>query len=101
MPCWEVNTVTLKFNAKSTDMLMSVLKELKYNPRLATNNKSIYSDIGTFDLEAGKVETESWNSNRVNEVRKKYSEAALMLAAKKNKWVVKKKSANQYVAKKW
>lgn len=101
MPCWEVNTVSLKLVAKNTEMIMEVLDSLDYAPNLSSNKRFIYSRIGTFDLEAGKVETESYNSGRVNEVRKKYSEAALMKAAKKNKWVVKRRSPNQYVAKKW
>jgi recombinational DNA repair protein RecT len=100
MPCWEVNTVTLKFNARNKEMLVQVLKDMQLSPYYRDDG-NIETYIGTFDLKSGEVRTQSYNSQKVNEVRKKYSEAALMVAAKKNKWVVKRRSPNQFVAKKW
>jgi hypothetical protein len=102
MPCWEVNLVSVKFNAANRDLIIETLKRMDLNPNLSNNKLKIFTDIGTFNLDTGEVETESWNVPEVNKFKVEYSKTALMLAAKKNKWIVKKRSGkNQFVAKKW
>lgn len=102
MPCWEVNLVSVKFNAVNTELIIETLERMNLNPNLSNNKLKILTNIGTFNLDTGEVETESWNVSAVNEFKVEYSKTALMKAAKKNKWIVKKRSgANQFVAKKW
>lgn len=99
MPCYQVNTVSLKFKAKNIDLIIDVLKLMNLNP-LHRNDK-ISTNIGTFDLKTGNVTVRQNNIEEVNKFRINYSEAILQKAAKKNKWILKKRSQQEYVAKKW
>jgi hypothetical protein len=101
MVCWEVNTVTLEFKAKNVKMIIQVLNDMRMHPQYNERANIITSNIGTFNLKSGTVETEEWKANAVNDFRVKYSEAILMKAAKAKKWVVKKRANRQFVVKKW
>lgn len=104
MPCYQINTVTLAFKAKNKDLIMEVLKQMDVNPvEISRGNevKKISTTIGTFDLEAGTVETQDWNADRVNQFRVNYSHAVLYKAAAAKKWTVKRRTKRQYVVKKW
>lgn len=101
MPCYEINTVSLEFKAKNIDVIVEVLNEMDLRPLVSSNKKSISTRIGTFNLESGSVEVQSWNAGKVNQFRVKYSEKILKIAATKNKWVVKRTAERKFVAKKW
>lgn len=95
MPCWEVNTISLKFSVKSKDRLIETLKELGYVPE-------VYGDMVRagdmeFDLERGEVEIESRTRayDRANEVKRKYTELAVRDVAKKKRWAFKMMEQNK------
>jgi hypothetical protein len=105
MPCYQVNTVTLEFKAKNSELIIKTLEEMNLRPEhhyvARTQSQWIDTRIGRFNLDTGTVETRDYNADIVNKFRRKYSENVIKVAAKAKKWVVKKRSQNQYVAKKW
>lgn len=103
MVCWEINTVTLEFKAKTPEYMIEVLKEMNLNPCYNERRNYIATKIGNFDLNTGLVETNSYNAKIINDFRVKYAEKILSVAAAKKKWVVKKVDARgrKFEVKKW
>ena len=102
MPCYQMNTVTMEIKAKNADMIIEVLEEMNLRPVPNQWRTRIQTNIGEVDLNTGTFETQNYNSDIVNQFRVEYSKKALKVAAKKNKWVVKKRAGkNKFVAKKW
>jgi hypothetical protein len=92
----------MEIKAKNLSLIMEVLEEMNLSPDYVKPTNQIRTAIGTFDLDTGKADVSAYNADMVNKFRVEYSKKALMVAAKKNKWVVKKRTGkNQFVAKKW
>ena len=97
MPCYQVNLVSVVFQAKHLDLLEAAAK--------AENLK--YQKIGTtirigdmqFDTRSNKIMGRS--QSRINALKRAYSKAVVKKAARKNSWIVQPKGQNQYVAMKY
>lgn len=100
MPCWEVNTVSLDFNAKNLELMIQTLQEMGITVH-SKNTNYINTSIGTFDLRSGKVDVERRYRRTVNDFRVNYSKNVVKAVAKKKKWVLKQRSQKVFVAKKW
>lgn len=100
MPCWEVNTVSLEFNAKNLEMMVKTLQEMGITVYDQNANR-VRTSIGTFDLRSGRVEVERQHRKTVNDFRVNYSKNVVKAVAKKKKWVLKQRAPKVFVAKKW
>lgn len=101
MPCYEINTITLKFKAKYFYIIMLVLEKMNLNPTSTVDKLRIFTDIGEFDLRNGKAIVRKQFADIVNQFRINYSKEILSIAAKKKKWIYKERGKNQFVVKKW
>lgn len=101
MPCWEVNTVSVEFNAKNVDLMLEVLKEMGITAYVSKDQERVETSIGTFNLKTGRVRVEDDDLKKVNDFRVNYSKKVITTVAKKKKWVVKQRSQRVFVAQKW
>lgn len=97
MPCHQINLITLKFTVKSKDRLIKSLKDLGYSVQ-ETEGK-VYACRMEFDLVRETVKSRyRWDfSNKVNEIRRKYSENTLKDLAKRKRWALRQREENKYV----
>lgn len=91
----------MAFKAKNVEVIINVLGKMKLAPKYNEKLQQINTSIGTFDLNTGQAKVRSSYKNLVNDFRVEYSKNILEIAAKKKKWVLKKRATNKYVAKKW
>jgi hypothetical protein len=99
MPCYEVNLVSLELKAENEELVLKVLGAMKLSPMKYGN--SISTNIGTFDLDSQKVDILESQLNTFNRFKKNYAIESIKIAAKKNRWSIKQKTATKYVANKW
>lgn len=99
MPCYEVNLVSIELKQENLELIIKTLKELKLFRYISQENIETY--IGKFDLSTKTANIDSRYLQQFNQFKQQYSKNAIMLAAKKNKWIVKEKSKNKFVANKW
>ena len=98
MPCYIVQTISVKFSAKSIESLTIAIERLNWtqSPLFSNQNDGIVAKTpyGNIQLDFLKEEA-SFSSNlqgSFNEMKRKYSEVVLEKIAKKKRWVLKKKN---------
>jgi len=101
MPCYEVNTISLKWTIKNKDRLLEALKQEGYHYR--DQEDRILAGPFEFDLAGGGViiktsnKTEAFQAFQdLNSIKRKYSEAVLKEIAKKKKWAFKMTELGKY-----
>jgi len=96
MPCYEVRTMSVEFQAKHKDVLEEALKKLPHQVYVDSAGRiHINYDEVIIDVEKGKAEVrEGSGQRRLNELKRTYSEAALEKVAKANMWQKKKSKQN-------
>jgi hypothetical protein len=78
------------FKAKNVDILKKALEALKYNYKFTGNVVCRIGDNIILDLDKETVTTSSWNMDRVNTLKRKYSEIVVEEAAKRHHWAMQK-----------
>lgn len=102
MPCYVVQTQSVEFKASNADLIKQMLATngYKFNHSGSTINVGVaYYETLAIHLDRQEIETTS--QSLANEIKRKYSEHILKIAAKKKQWVLKKKANNKFTAKRW
>ena len=90
MPCYEVQRISVEFHAENKELLMKALKSLGWKHEIRTDGKvSIDYNTIVLDLEKGKAEMESYQQDRLNQLKRAYSQQAIAAACKQNLWMNK------------
>ena len=105
MPCYVVQLQSLEFKAKNRDMVMAMLEANGYSYQVMSNGRvrvsQRFGQAITIDFEKQTITGAKYDTDSINKIRRQYSEHILTVAAKKKKWVLKKKASGKFVAKKW
>jgi len=106
MPCWEVNTVSVEFNAKNVELMLEVLKEMGITAYVSKDKERVETAIGTFNIKTGRVRVEEDDLKKVNSFRVNYSQKVVDIVAKRKKWILKARDRKMnvqraFVAQKW
>lgn len=101
MPCYTINLVTIELKQENIDLILQTLEEMNLNPIYSKKYQDISTTIGSFDLKNKKVIINEKYQKTLNNFKVNYSKNALRLAAKKNRWVLRDKQNNKYVAVKY
>ena len=98
MPCYEVNLVSVEFKVKYENILFEALNKLNwqytktaYGVYISAIGAEIYLNEGRVKIPEG-----SYAQNKLNELKRTYSEVILDLVAKKRRWVKKQINQGQY-----
>lgn len=91
MPCYTVNLVSVEFQAKHIDLLESAAKSLGWSYQVYGNQVN----IGTVQIDLKRGIATSYSQSSINKLKQEYSMQAVQLAAKKQKWFIKKKTENK------
>lgn len=94
MPCYQINTISLKWTVGNKDRLIQTLKEMKREAK-------DYGDIVVsypfrFNLTENKVELVKGYRADLNVIKRKYSEITLREIAKKKRWAFKVREDNKF-----
>lgn len=96
MPCWEINKILVDFKVNNIDLLEQAINNLNYNYVRSGRVIKIGNNI-TIDLDMGTVETRStFSLERIDALKREYSELAVKEAAKKAKWLCKQRSKTKF-----
>lgn len=96
MVCYQVNLFTVEFKLKNIDLAMKTLKDLKLNPFYDKNKNIIYFGIQSkIDLTNQTITVPDTIKGATNLIKRKYSENAIEIVAKKKKWIMKRFSENK------
>ena len=100
MPCWEVRTMKVEFQAKNESLLIEVLNAMGLKYSKIKNTIRIHFANETVDINLEKQTVECLqtydNVQLVNRLRVEYSKAAVMKAAKLRKWAVRIQGQNKF-----
>lgn len=93
MPCYQMNTLSLEFNAANLDYLQLALRELNILYEIVGEAEGIrikqcYSDDIYIDLKNQRVECTRNQLGQINELKVEYSRQVIAEVAKRKRWVV-------------
>jgi len=89
MPCWEVNTLSVEFSGRSEELLRAMGAE---------KVRAGIWRLGSIKIDTNQGTITGRSQELINQVKRKYSEAAVMKAAKVNRWSVTKKGQRKFQA---
>jgi len=93
MPCWQVQKLSVKFQAKNIELLINAIESLSWNfEKIGETIKINYGDI-VLDLAKGKAEC--YDQNGLNKLKVAYSTKAIEKVAAKKNWLFKKAANNK------
>lgn len=93
MPCYQVQTYSVKFQMANFDLLSRALGKLNWNVKWKDDRISLFSGGIVLDLEKQEARVEDRYQNKLNELKRVYSIEAIDKVAKLNMW--SKKMADQ------
>ncbi|MFA5262216.1 MAG: hypothetical protein WC378_00210 [Opitutaceae bacterium] len=91
MPCYEVRTVSVEFQAAHKDLLIKAIQALGWTYAVSGARVLVRPQGGyemTVDLSAGVVVAQDQQQFRVNELKRAYSVQAIKQTAKLNGWLI-------------
>ena len=101
MPCYQVQSVSVEFHVAHRDLLDKAIKALGWNAHVNGTDYTICTDLTSrnllLNLATGKatVYDGQVGVNKLNALKRAYSQEAIKLAAKLGGWQVKPTSSNQ------
>ena len=103
MPCYEVRTMSVEFNAKHLSLLKKAIESLGWKCR-STNGglMRVETDTSQFtiDLTSQKAVIQSSQQSQLNQLKQQYSKEALKRAAKLQGWQYKQQEQSKGVLRK-
>lgn len=100
MPCWEMNTMSVEFSAKSLDSLREAAERLGMHVREHAYGATVLLPSSTrtieLDFKREKATLDSALQGRLNNLKRSYSEVVLEKVAAKKKWILKKRAENKF-----
>lgn len=112
MPCYQVNTISVEFKVKHSDLLRQAIEALGWKmvaiaggskkPTRLSVQYSGYRSL-TINMQTG---TATFNEGQggqkaLNKLKKEYSKQAIFKVAKQKKWIVKSKAGNKFTLTKY
>jgi len=99
MPCYEVRTMSVEFKAQHKDLLIEAIKKLGWEREMRLVGDTVIVRGMRVDLKTQKAEISEGRmyNDRLNELKRAYSSAALDRVAKRNRWSRKAKDKNKGV----
>ena len=101
MPCYEVRTVQVEFNARNEQYLLKALKLANIIHTHNQETKAIYGNNWEIKLKEQTASVRQGYEGELNKVRRAYSETVVNEVARKKKWLVKKAEGNKIQLKKY
>lgn len=95
MPCYTVQTLSVEFKAKHTDLLLEAAESLGLNCEIKGHIASIDYGAIKINLETQQAEYKSYHQNTLNNLKVAYSTKAVEKVAQKRKWLLKQTGKNQ------
>jgi hypothetical protein len=93
MPCYVMRKVSVKFQAKHINLLEKALSKLEMPFEMGADGKLVvfaqWGEQIVIDLELGQAKFARDLQDTVNQIKRAYSEQALIVVAKKKKWLLK------------
>jgi len=89
MPCWEVRTMSVEFNAENRDMLDRAIAAVGETAIWTGSIVSLYGGAIQIDTESKSARVRDGYQNNLNELKRSYSREAVKTAAARAKWAVK------------
>lgn len=90
MPCYQVNLVEVSFKVRNREYLIQALADLNFNYVELGRAEIRIGDNIVLDLDKETVTARSNALDRVNQLKRKYSEIVVQTAAKRHHWAMAK-----------
>jgi len=99
MPCYEVRTMSVEFQAQHKGLLIKALTNLgwgftEHADRITLTRENEGIEI---DLRRQEAKLEEWQQSKLNQLKRAYSSAALDRVAKMNMWTRKSETETRGV----
>jgi hypothetical protein len=101
MPCYQMNLVSVEFKAKSKPHLEAALVALGWSYSYFANDMKVRVKGMTLDLETGKAEISQYGQDTLNKLKIAYSVEVVKSEAAKRRWVLKKRAAQKFEARRY
>lgn len=101
MPCYEVRTVQVEFNAKNREALQEALEAGDVYHYWNSNKTVVCGEGWRINLEKQTAEVQLGREALLNQVRRAYSETIINEVARRKKWLVKKLADNKMQLKRY
>ena len=95
MPCYTIQTLSVEFKAKHTDLLIEAAKSLGLNCEIMGSSVSIDYGSIKLNLETQQAEYKSYSQATMDKLKVAYSTKAVEKVAQKRKWLLKQTGKNQ------
>ena len=103
MPCWEVRTMSVRFQAKHRKLLEQAIEALGWSWESIAGGVRVRVslwDAFPIDLVAQKADITQDQQSMLNQLKQQYSKQALMRAAKLRGWQFKQQGQTKGVLRK-
>jgi len=101
MPCYEVRTMSVEFQAQNLNVLNDAIKQLQLSAEVMSDgNISLHDGNIVLDLKNKTAQVTEGYQDRLNQLKRAYSSAALDKVAKMNFWNRKSNSGRSGVLRK-
>jgi len=101
MPCYQVNLVSVQFQAKSIPLLEAALRELQWGYTLNADTQVLYTRGMTINLATEKATLDRYDQDLLNQLKVAYSTEVVKAVASKRKWVLKRRAKQQLQARRY
>ena len=102
MPCYEVRTMSVEFQAQNRIVLNDAIEQLQLSVEVMLDGKiSLHDGNIVLDLETKTAQVTEGHQDRLNDLKRAYSSAALDKVAKMNFWNRKSNSSRSGVLRKF
>ena len=102
MPCYEVRTMSVEFQAQNLNVLNDAIEQSQLSVEVMRDGKiSLHDGNIVLDLETKTAQVTKGYQDRLNELKRAYSSAALDKVAKMNFWNRKSNSSRSGVLRKF
>ena len=92
MPCYTIQTLSVEFKAKHTDLLIEAAKSL--GMKVEARGDTISIDYGTIVVNLVTQQAKYSNQSDLNQLKVAYSTKAVEKVAQKRKWLLKQTGKN-------
>ena len=88
MPCYEVNTMSVKIEAADRDLLEKALDRLKLKYQRNNDNFAISTSYGTINISSTKATLDRRDQATLNKIKQAYATEVIEEGARKYNWTL-------------
>ncbi len=93
MPCWEVRTIQIAFQAKHKDLLQKAIDRVGFDKSVRIDGDYLKFGYTRIPLDGTPTEVDQQLSQTLNTLKRNYSEVCIEEVARKKKWALRKKNS--------